>query len=222
MDYINDNELTIVIKTFQRKKALVCLLESIKKYYFHVPLIIVDDSKKTYKKEIISLFSDLKITYIVTDFDIGLSKGRNIGINAVRSKYFLLCDDDFEFDERTNIGRAIKILEEEKFDIVGGRLFEKYRINSLFSFLTILKHPKRIFDFFSNVEISRVFNGFLEINSSSVVARIETNGNLYEEGIEKYSFDIISNFFIARTNKIKEMQGWLPENIKVGEHVLFL
>lgn len=105
------DDITIVIKTFERKKSLICLLRSIQKYYPDVFIIIVDDSKKSYREEILNSFRDLNINYIVTEFDIGLSEGRNILLRNVKTKYFMLCDDDFEFDKRTDINKAIQILK---------------------------------------------------------------------------------------------------------------
>ena len=41
------NDVTFVIKTFERKNRLIKLLKSIEKYYANIPIIIVDDSKKS-------------------------------------------------------------------------------------------------------------------------------------------------------------------------------
>ena len=69
---------TIVIKTFERKNMLTKLLKSVEKYFPDIPVIIVDDSKNNYSKYILNKFKNLNIEYITEDFDIGLSKGRNI------------------------------------------------------------------------------------------------------------------------------------------------
>ena len=102
------NEITIIIKTFERKKSLICLLKSIQKYYPEIPIIILDDSRNNYKNEVMNKFSKLNIEYIVTEFDIGLSEGRNRILRKVKTKYFLLCDDDFEFDERTKLKQLLE------------------------------------------------------------------------------------------------------------------
>ena len=47
----------------------------------NIPIIILDDSRENYKDAILEKFSKLNINYIVTEFDIGLSKGRNYCLN---------------------------------------------------------------------------------------------------------------------------------------------
>ena len=46
-----EKNLTIVIKTFERKKSLKRLLNSLEKYYKNIKIIIADDSKKVIKKK---------------------------------------------------------------------------------------------------------------------------------------------------------------------------
>ena len=104
-DVIKMEKISIVIKTFERKKALERLLDSIEKYYPNIPIIIVDDSKNNYSKYILKKFKRLNIKYIVEDFDIGLSKGRNILINNV------LCINIYSFRNKNN--RSFKIISSD-------------------------------------------------------------------------------------------------------------
>lgn len=88
------SNITIIIKTFQRLKSLECLLKSIEDQKLNnIPIIILDDSRENYKDAILEKFSKLNINYIVTEFDIGLSKGRNILLEHVKTDYIILCDD---------------------------------------------------------------------------------------------------------------------------------
>lgn len=215
------NQVTIVIKTFQRLKSLDCLLKSIERQGLNtVPIIILDDSKKDYKDIILKKFSNLNIKYIVTEFDIGLSKGRNILLQYVKTDYFVLCDDDFEFDKHSNIKKSLDILKEYNLDILGGSVYEKVEINSLFSFLQILRHPKYFINLIQGKEINKVYNGFIEFGTQKIVVRSESDGNLFKEK-DIYKVDFVNNFFIAKTDSVKRIDGWQPEYIKVGEHILF-
>lgn len=217
---MEQKKLTIVIKTFNRKKSLLRLLKSIVKMNYNYPIIIVDDSKIK-SREIVELFEDLDINYICTEFDIGLSKGRNILIDNVKTKYFFLCDDDFVFDYRTNLDENLNVMiNNEDIDILGGVTYTRNSINSLFSLLTTLKHPQRIIHMLQKKETIETNNGLINIDNNNVVIKFERD---YQKYIDKdlYDVDICINVFIAKTDSIKKMNGWQPENIKVGEHKTF-
>lgn len=214
------NEVTIIIKTFERKKSLICLLNSIQKFYPNFPIVIVDDSKINYKNEIINKFKNLNIDYIITEFDIGLSKGRNILLQNVKTKYFLLCDDDFEFDERTDIDKALNIIKNNNIDILGGAIYEKVEVNSIISLLLLFKNPKRLLKFILGYESTRIYNGFFDIKKNEVTGKFNSNPADFSIN-EFYKVDIVTNFFIANTEKIKAINGWQPEEVKLGEHTIF-
>lgn len=213
-------DITIVIKTFERRKTLEKLLKSIEKYYPNLPVIIVDDSKKNYKKSICEKFSNLNINYLVEDYDIGLSKGRNILISNVKTKYFLLCDDDFEFDERTNLSFAKQKLIENNLDILGGNVYNRIALDSLYSILWVLKDLRRLRKVIKGEEFVSIYNGTYDIKNKSIILNINRNYNDFSSK-EVYVTDICSNFFIANTEKIKSIGGWTPETLKVGEHEFF-
>lgn len=87
--------MTFIIHTFKRPDCLSRLLESIKEYYPNTPVIVYDDS----------------------EFDRGLSWGRNHLVSQVKTKYFLLLDDDFVFTNETKIERLVEKAE-QGYDIV--------------------------------------------------------------------------------------------------------
>ena len=213
-------DVSIVIKTFERKKDLTRLLNSIEKYYPTLPVIIVDDSKKNYKDFICNKFKKLNLTYLVEDYDIGLSKGRNILVNNVKTKYFLLCDDDFEFDERTNIEQARKILIENNGDIVGGIYYNRFRFDSLYSILWTLKDLNRFKKVLHKEEFINIYNGKFEINNNKIKLIVDKNFDNYSKEIY-YDTEICTNIFLAKTDSIKKINGWTPEMLKVGEHEFF-
>lgn len=213
-------EITIVIKTFKRKKALTKLLKSIEKYYPQLPIIILDDSKRNYRNYIKKKFSNLNINYIVEEFNIGLSKGRNILLKNVLTKYFLLCDDDFEFDERTNLEVALKMYKDKKVDILGGLVYNRFSLDSLYSILWSLKNIKRFIGVLKKEEFCSIYNGKYTIKDNNVELLINKNLNDYNQN-KVYMTDICSNFFIGDTEKILSIGGWTPELLKVGEHEIF-
>ncbi|WP_290917586.1 glycosyltransferase, partial [Halodesulfovibrio sp.] len=89
-------DVTIVVKAFERPESLLRLYQSIRTYYPLIDIIIVDDSEE---KVNLCEFEN-NVTYLATDFNIGLSAGRNYAVSNVKTKYFLLLDDDFFFTEK--------------------------------------------------------------------------------------------------------------------------
>ncbi len=178
------NEVTAVIKTFNRPEALRKLYKSIRNYYKDIKIVIVDDGKITPD---ISLFDD-NTKYIKADYDIGLSAGRNLALEYVKSKYFLLLDDDFMFTPCTDIEKFYHKIAQGKFDIIAGEVLNWG-----------YKKPE--------------FCGSLERDGDVLIRKI---GKFNEEIDGLKSYDIVFNFFIAKTDRIKKI-SW-DENLKMGEH----
>tara|TARA_Y100001936_G_scaffold250070_1_gene301933 strand:- start:1543 stop:2355 length:813 start_codon:yes stop_codon:yes gene_type:complete len=109
-------DVTAIIKTFNRPESVRRLVNSIRKYYPNLNLIIVDDGEQ----KVEDFQNDKKIKYIKANFNIGLSAGRNLALSHVKSKFTLLLDDDFEFTGDTDLERMHSILVRTKFDVVGG------------------------------------------------------------------------------------------------------
>ena len=105
------SELTFVIKSFLRPRAVTRCVGSILRAYPGVKVIVVDDGD--------SLPDGLPscIRTITLPFDSGISLGRNIGVAAVETPYCVLADDDTVLDLRTDIRLLVEGLQEE----IGGR-----------------------------------------------------------------------------------------------------
>lgn len=108
-----DENLTAVIKTFERPKELKRLIESIKRFYPNMKIIVVDDSRE-------ATFIDGVYT-IVMPYNTGISAGRNQAMKEITTKYVLLLDDDFVFYRKTDFCDAVKCMETYgEIDIMGG------------------------------------------------------------------------------------------------------
>lgn len=105
------NLLTIGIKTINRPLCLNNCLENIRKLYPLIKIIVGDDSSEKFKsinKEIITKYNaDL----IDIPYNSGLSIGRNLIVDAVKTKYFLTLDDDNYINENTKIIDILEFLE---------------------------------------------------------------------------------------------------------------
>jgi len=202
-------ELTIIIKTFERRDSLEHLLDSIEQMGFPYPIVIADDSREPYRKKILERFPQLPIQYLELPFDVGLSRGRNILLENIATEYFLLCDDDFSFDERADIPRALDLLKEKDLDILGG-LFFNYRT---------LVHP---WDRFLRALETRLTRG----RRWNFIGWMHQEEGTLTIQTKLYSFpdfarvDFCHNFFIGRTEIVKKIGGW-DEELKVDEHLAF-
>lgn len=111
-------DVTFIIKTFERHDSLILLMNSIRKFYPYVKVIIADDSKNSN-----FIFNDCNLEYYSLPFDSGVSYGRNFLIDKVTTKYFLTLDDDFLFNENTKIEIFKDILDNNNIDLVSGDVF---------------------------------------------------------------------------------------------------
>ncbi|MBR8831089.1 MAG: glycosyltransferase family 2 protein [Chlorogloea purpurea SAG 13.99] len=185
-----EDNVTIIIKTFERPNCLMRLVKSIRKYYKKIAILVVDDSKSP-----ISPLPEEITGYYHLPFDSGLSYGRNFALEKIETKYFLLCDDDMIFTEDTDLEKIYSVLEKGVFDIVSCHMVDHIR-NTNF-----------------RLGINR-WGGNMEIKNGKY---IHTYGKprFYKDDLPVY--DIVLNFFMASKEKIG-LKAW-DENIKIGyEH----
>ncbi|MCX7772824.1 MAG: glycosyltransferase family 2 protein [Clostridia bacterium] len=202
-------DVTIIIKTFEREKALIGLLQSIRLLGYTYPIIVADDSKEPYKDNIIGLFPDLDISYHVLPFDSGLSYGRNYLLEHTHTKYFVLCDDDFYFDKNTDIEKARAILIREDVDILSGLLYNYLKVRGdNEGFLPKLQKAL-------GLGTVQTYVGNINRQGKHVTATIRTR--VREEFVKS---DLVHNFFIGKTGEIRKIGGWDP-TLKLSEHAEF-
>lgn len=180
---LNEN-VTILIKSFMREECVVRLVESIRRRYKFIKIIVVDDSNLKMNFE----FDENIKTYNIP-FDSGLSAGRNYGVNKIDTPYFILLDDDFIFTERTDLIKWFDIMKKSNLDLLGGDV--------------ILDNKRTLF--FGNL----IRNGTTLIYDSKTYFQCE----------DYKTCDIVLNFFIAKTKKIRECP-W-NEDLKLAEHTAY-
>ncbi|XP_042304968.1 beta-1,4 N-acetylgalactosaminyltransferase 1 isoform X1 [Sceloporus undulatus] len=110
--------VTIATKTFLRYDKLRTLIDSIRKFYPTVTIIIADDSKDTEHVQ------GPHIEQYFMPFGKGWFAGRNLAISQVTTKYVLWVDDDFIFTPRTKVEKLVDVLEKTTLDLVGGAVRE--------------------------------------------------------------------------------------------------
>ncbi|XP_007422112.1 beta-1,4 N-acetylgalactosaminyltransferase 1 [Python bivittatus] len=110
--------VTIATKTFLRYDKLRTLIDSIRKFYPTVTIIIADDSLD------IERVQGPHIEQYFMPFGKGWFAGRNLAISQVTTKYVLWVDDDFIFTTRTKVEKLVDVLEKTSLDLVGGAVRE--------------------------------------------------------------------------------------------------
>jgi glycosyltransferase involved in cell wall biosynthesis len=123
-------------------------------------------------------------------FDSGLSRGRNHGVDQIDTDYFVLLDDDFEFTDDTKIEEFYRIIRNSDLDILGGQVIEDSGPINYFGNFTVDDEKREI-----------------------------TNVRQYVDYGEYKTCQIILNFFMAKTKKIRKFR-W-DDELKVAEHAAF-
>ena len=110
-------QLTAVVKTFERPNILKRLISSIKRTYPSLKIIVADDSRHP------SQIRGVKV--IRLPYDTGISFGRNEALKHVSTKYTLLLDDDFIFYRYTDLYTPLALMERRpEIDIMGGEVVD--------------------------------------------------------------------------------------------------
>ncbi|XP_039893243.1 beta-1,4 N-acetylgalactosaminyltransferase 2-like isoform X1 [Simochromis diagramma] len=113
------SQVTIATKTFLRYEQLMVLLDSIRKFYSTIKVIVADDN---FEPEHIT---GENIQHYIMPPAQGWFAGRNLAVSQVTTKYFLWVDDDFLFTEKTKIEKLVEVMEANpELDVVGGSLKE--------------------------------------------------------------------------------------------------
>lgn len=175
--------VTAIIKTFERPERPLRLLKSIRQYYPDLPVIIIDDSSQPLAHP-----WDAQTTYVFTEYDIGLSEGRNRAVDRVTTPYTLILDDDFLFTADTKLEKFLNVLETTPYQLVGGRVMDWGRKRLIFRGLMYVQDNILYFDTYRK---GPILSGFPQ-------------------------YDFVLNFFLASTEMLRTLR-WDSE-LKIREH----
>ena len=107
---------TFIVKAFMRPQCLDRLIDSCKKFYPDVRILVADDGDASVQRDDIDMFR--------LPFDSGLSYGRNYLLDRIETEFFVLMDDDHVLTEKTMLERLLVALESGEFDLVGCEVHE--------------------------------------------------------------------------------------------------
>lgn len=161
------SDVTGIVATHNRKTAIEDLIRSLNIYYPKMPLIIVDSSN--------TKNNDISSSNYIYIKDSWISLQRNIALDKVKTNLFLLLDDDYVLNEKTDIEKMIELMIKSNHQIVW------WCVNNL---------DIENFDFHWTYEIiDDILYHFID----------------YEEDVESKQYDAIFNFFLAETEVVRSI-----------------
>lgn len=200
-------DVSLIVKTFERQHALERFLHSVRKQgYGNCPVLIADDSSEPYRDAILESFGDVVDEYIILPNDCGLSRGRNELLRRVETPYFVLNDDDFVYDERTDLSWLKQELISNNLDVLGAILYEP---DDTFPGKLVNLLPSWV----GTAEKTKNFAGFLVEREDTIVLDRDLD---YHPPHTRCDF--VLNFFIADTEAIRSKTNGWNEDLKLGEH----
>jgi glycosyltransferase involved in cell wall biosynthesis len=186
--------VTLLLKTLLRPKGLYLTLKSINSFYRNIPILIADDSPSPYPEVIEDFNSSGNIKYYIFPEDEGIGICLNRLLKEVQTEFFVLLEDDFIFNEKTNIHTMEREAIDTQGSILGGIVSS-----------TTGKETNFIGKFdFSRYPIAPSLN---MVSSTQEI-----------EGITEW--DVIPNFFIAKTQDVIDFEGF-SKQLKVARHIHF-
>jgi GT2 family glycosyltransferase len=192
------NQVTAIVISFLRPVYTIACIQSLRRTYPGIQIIVGENGN--FDNQLAKVCEQVGAKYVQLPYDSGVCVGRNTLMQHVQTKYVLVGDDDFYYDENTGVNKMLAVLEcQPQVDLIGGRIREN--------------------------GIVRNYQGSIEINGRMLVNRpidLETaNWELayVSEGqsMRIVKTDLVFNFFIARVDKVRDIP-W-DEEIKVAyEH----
>ena len=125
-----ETDTTILIKTFLRPQCLLELIGTIRTYYSHVRIVVVDDSEH-------KLFeageNPLNIFCVHLPYYSGVSIGRNVGVSCIKTKYTIMLDDDMTLTPKSNMNILYNYLESHpNISLISAKLSDRGPFHALF------------------------------------------------------------------------------------------
>ncbi|OKL44774.1 glycosyltransferase family 2 protein [Pseudovibrio exalbescens] len=180
--------LTVVVKTFERPDMVTRCINSLREYYPTTRAIVADDSF-----EPTEFLSDPYTNTLKLPPDTGISEGRNKAIELVETPYYLLIDDDHCFERDANLSGLVELISATTFDIIAMRMLDYRPIKN-----------------YCRGELH--YAGTFEKEDGVLYHYIDQNRG-YLEGYPLY--DIVLNCYIARTSTAGTLK--FDETIKIGK-----
>ncbi|KAM4588998.1 beta-1,4 N-acetylgalactosaminyltransferase 1 [Odontesthes bonariensis] len=186
--------VTVATKTFLRYEKLQNLIDSIRRYYPTVTIVIADDSENP------KTVSGPYIEHYIMPFGKGWFAGRNLAVSQVTTKYVLWVDDDFVFTANTKLEKLVDVLEKTTLDLVGGAVREATGYTATYRQTISIEPGEEDGDC---LHMRRGYHHVIQDFPNCVVT------------------DGVINFFLARTDKVQQV-GFDPRLARVAHLEFFI
>ncbi len=174
--------LTAIVTTSGRKKSFQRLVRSVRRYYPQLRVVVADDSRDEIACQ--------GVDCLRLPPRAGQSTARNALLARIRTPYFLLLNDRCEISKETQIEYLLELVAEDKLDLAAGNLTGCERRFWFF----VRRRPQP-------------GHGIFELAGDHLT--LHRGHRTVGEG---YSWcDIVPDFYVARTDKVRAMGGWDPE-----------
>ena len=187
--------VTIVTKTARRPLFVIRLAKSIRnRFNMDLPMIVIDDDgPEAYNLEVMDKIAEFpNMKYVISSPDFGIAAGRTMGLNMVKTKYFMILDDDMVVTNNTDIAKLVEMLDSTDATLVGGGS----------SFAGHLKFG-------------------VNDRGDPTLFHYQRSCTLPHQSVSSFptcfNCEIIPNIFVARTQDSLKVGGWSKE-LKIMEH----
>lgn len=175
-------KLTAVVRNFERPKALRRLVCSVRRLCPQLRLLVADDSSEPRPVK--------GADCLTLPSDSGRAACQNALLARVRTPYFLLLDNLAELHRGTHVEQLLQLVVDDKLDIAGGEIIACQRRLVFFT----RRRPQSE-------------HGLCELarDQLTLTPGVRSRG-------DGFSWcDLVGNFYVARTNKVRALGGWDPE-----------
>lgn len=187
------NNLTAILISFLRPEYTIECVKSLQNQYKDINIIVGDNAG--HNDELAGFCLQYGCKYVPLPFDSGVSIGRNRLIEHVDTEFILIGDDDFYYTEDAKVPEMLEFMRNHsEFDLIGGRVIER----------GVVKNYQGTIDIYpDHLHYHKLDFDQCELDEQT--------------GLRYQKCDITFNYFIARTQVLKDNK-W-DENIKVAhEH----
>jgi glycosyltransferase involved in cell wall biosynthesis len=229
-------DVTVVIKAFERPACLENLVLGLYRRYPSLAIVILDDSSLPFNGYFVHDYPQLR--YVRAPHNVGLSRGRNLLVDAVQTPYLVLMDDDFglagdleplllelmyevrlraTIEPVTDLTAVIcaQTIVRSGADIVGGDVLHQ------FGSFKLWKAPDARAPELQRMHLWTAVPPTARYPSTPAIERRLKRERLLDVHTgaaipECWEVDMVNNFFIARTAALRRVR-W-DDRLVVGEH----
>jgi hypothetical protein len=216
-DVTDFSDATVCVTVLFRFGRLQALLRSIRRFYAKIEIVVADNSFRPAdwgNQEFLAL-RDIVVGHgarsVLLPFDSGISATRNAAVNAARTPYVIVCEEDFEFTRQTDLEKLLRPIRAGQADFVGG--LEHYtNPGNGWIRACVPPHLPPMVQYAAHLEFAGSWP------RRQLLFRPVDNREMTElSGVICRRADVIHNFYAARRDAY--LLGPCDDRIKVCEHL---